>query len=468
MRRDWLFFQPPVLIASCSALLCSLDSAVNIAFPAITTAFGVDVTAMQWVVISYVLTYASLLLGCGKLADVWGHNRVLIWGLGGSAVAFLLCGLAPTFTLLLGARVIQGVAVALVFAAAPALATLSVLPESRGRILGIFQMSVAIGFAVGPLLGGLLVHMFGWRAVYLFRVMPALVLGWFVLRQTWPVSGSAARPPFDALGILTLAGTIAGFLLATSRGQAAGWTSPVVLSLFIASSVCFVLFLKTENSVEAPVVDLTLFRQPVFTLANVLNVLANGSMFAIWLLVPHYIVQVLRYPETTGGLLFIATPLATALIAPVSGKLTDRFGTGRLSSLGLGLEACGLWLMSALHGETSAFLVILTLGLVGVGIGVFQVPNMSFVMGAIPRDQQGVAGSMSQMMRTLGVVLGVTGASTLFASRQAMYEASTLGHVAYADTFIPAFQDVFFASACICLCACGLSLLRRGTANASC
>ena len=452
MQRDRLFFQPAVLIASCSALLCSLDTAVNIAFPAITAAFDVDVTAMQWVVVSYVLTHASLLLGCGKIADVWGHSRVLTWGLMGSAVAFLLCGLAPTLTLLLSARVVQGIAVALVFASAPALAALSVPPDTRGRVLGLFQMSAAVGFALGPLFGGLLVGTFGWRAVYVFRIIPALLLGWWVLGQTPPVVDRTARPSFDALGMLTLAGGIAGFLLAISRGQGEGWTSPFVLSLIVVSSLSFALFLKTENTVEAPVVDLVLFRQPAFALANVLNVLANGTMFAIWLLVPHYIVQVLQYPETTGGLLLIATPLAMALVAPVAGKLTDRIGTGLLSSLGLGLEACGLWFMSSLNSEADVVLVILTLGLVGVGFGLFQVPNMSFVMGAIPRDQQGVAGGMSQMMRTLGVVLGVTGASTLFASRKIVYEAAAPGHGAYADTFMLAFQDVFCLCVCLFLC----------------
>ncbi len=451
--------QPPVLIASASAVLVSLDTSVNIAFPAITTDFGLDVTAMQWVVVSYVLTYASLLLGCGKVADVWGHSRVLSWGLGASAVAVLLCGLAPTFPLLLGARVVQGIAVALIFAAAPALATLSVPPQARGRVLGIFQMSAAVGFALGPLVGGLLVGSFGWRAVYLFRVGPALVLGWLAFRQTPSATKQTARPAFDTLGILSLAGGIASLLLALSRGQAAGWTSPLVLTLLGLSGLSFTLFVKAEQQANPPVVDLSLFRRPAFALANALNVLANGAMFAIWLLVPHYTVQVLGHPETTAGLVLVATPLATALVAPLAGALTDRLGTRLLSAVGLGLEACGLWLMSALHGETTTLSAVLTLGLVGAGVGLFQVPNMSFVMGAIPRDQQGVAGGMSQMMRTLGVVLGVTGASTLFTNRKMVYAASGSG--AYADSFIPAFQDVFLVCAGICLCACVLSVLRR-------
>ena len=455
--------QPPVLIASASAVLVSLDTSVNIAFPAITAAFGLDVTAMQWVVVSYVLTYASLLLGCGKVADVWGHSRVLSWGLIASAVALLLCGLAPTFPLLLGARVVQGIAVALVFAAAPALATLSVPPPARGRVLGVFQMSAAVGFALGPLVGGLLIGSFGWRAVYLFRVVPALVLGWWAFRQAPAATKQTARPAFDTLGMLSLAGGIAGFLLAMSRGQAAGWDSPLVLTLLGLSGLSFALFVKIENTANTPVVALSLFRRPAFTLASALNVLANGAMFAIWLLVPHYAVQVLGHPAATAGLVLVATPLATALVAPLAGALTDRIGTKLLSSVGLGLEACGLWLMSTLSGEAATLPAVLTLGLVGAGIGLFQVPNMSFVMGAIPRDQQGVAGGMSQMMRTLGVVLGVTGASTLFASRKLVYEAAGSG--AYADPFIPAFQDVFLVCAGVCLCACVLSVLRRGTAG---
>ena len=455
--------QPPVLIASASAVLVSLDTSVNIAFPAITTDFGLDVTAMQWVVVSYVLTYASLLLGCGKVADVWGHSRVLSWGLGASAFAVLLCGLAPTFPLLLGARVVQGIAVALIFAAAPALATLSVPPQARGRVLGIFQMSAAVGFALGPLVGGLLVDSFGWRAVYLFRVGPALVLGWLACRQTPSATKQTARPAFDTLGILSLAGGLASLLLALSRGQATGWTSPLVLTLLGLSGLSFTLFVKAEQRANPPVVDLSLFRRPAFALANVLNVLANGAMFAIWLLVPHYTVQVLGHPAATAGLVLVATPLATALVAPLAGVLTDRIGTRLLSSVGLGLEACGLWLMSVLSGETATLPAVLTLGLVGAGIGLFQVPNMSFVMGAIPRDQQGVAGGMSQMMRTLGVVLGVTGASTLFAGRKLVYAATGSG--AYADPFMPAFQDVFLVCAGICLCACVLSVLRRGTAG---
>jgi EmrB/QacA subfamily drug resistance transporter len=451
---------PLLLVASLSALLGSLDTSVNIAFPAMTEAFQLDVTMMQWVVVSYVLTYASLLLSCGRLADLWGHARLLSVGLVLSAVAFIGCGLAPSFGWLLVARVGQGVAAALVLGAAPALVTLSVAAEERGRALGIFQMSAAAGFAIGPLLGGVLVDGFGWRAVYLFRVAPALVLAWFAAQHA-PAQVDQNDQRFDLLGALTLAGGVAGFLLAVSRGRDLGWTSPLVLLLFLAASVCTIGFVVTEQRVSAPVVKLSLFRQPAFSIANLLNLLANCSMFAIWLLVPHYLVKVLHYPATVAGLLLLPAALTTALAAPLAGRLSDQLGTSRISSLGLGLEVLGLWLMSTLDAGVSYVSVAIALGVVGLGLVVFQAPNMSFVMGSIPRTQQGVAGSMTQLMRTLGVVIGVSGASMLFDSRRLVHTGeAVLEQLSPLQGFMPAFQDVFLLSACLCGLACGLSVLR--------
>ena len=413
--------------------------------------------------VSYVLTYASLLLGCGRVADLLGHSRVLLWGLTGSILAFLACGFAPSFLWLLTARVLQGVSVALMLAAAPALVTLAAPPDMRGRALGLFQMGAAMGFALGPLLGGILVDAFNWRAVYLFRIFPAILLIFLVIRRPIPRTQPVQETQgFDLLGIVTLAGSVAGILLALNRSRDLGWTSPFVLALLVGSGGCFASFLAVETRVRAPIVDLGLFRHSAFALANLLNVLANCTMFAIWLLVPYYLVNILGYPATTGGLLLMTCPLTTALTAPLVGRLVDKLGTGLLSAVGLGFETAGLWGISSLDASASTLEILAMLGLVGLGLGVFQVPNMSFVMGAIPREQQGVAGGMSQMMRTLGIVLGVTGASILFDD----YRASHAVRLQLADandiqTFLPAFQNVFLISTIVCAAAVCLALLRR-------
>ena len=269
-RRDThsSLLQYSLVIACLSALLGSLDSAINISFPAITSAFSLEVTAIQWVVVSYVLTHASLLLGCGGLADLWGHGRLLLFGLLLSAVAFAGCGVAPSFAWLVAGRIAQGVGAALIFGTAPALSTLAVAADARGRALGIYQMSAAAGYAIGPLIGGILVDTFGWRATFLFRVAPAALLAWLATVKLPALSKRNDIQRFDIIGALTLAASVAGSLLALSRSAALGWSSPQVIILALASIACFVGFLITETRSRAPVVNLNLFRNPPFIIAN--------------------------------------------------------------------------------------------------------------------------------------------------------------------------------------------------------
>jgi MFS family permease len=224
----------------------------------------------------------------------------------------------------------------------------------------------------------------------------------------------------------------------------------------------------TEARASAPVVDLRLFRRPHFIIANLLTVLANCARFGIGLLMPYYVISVLRYPATIGGSLMLATALMTTLVAPLSGKLSDRFGTSHLSSLGLALEGLGLWLISRLHGQADYLSLAIALGVVGLGLGLFEAPNMSFVMGSIPRTQQGVAGSIANMMRTLGIVFGATGWSMLFDQRRHLYsEKPTLQSPTDLRGFVPAFQDVFLGATGLCVVAFVMSLARRQEANRS-
>jgi EmrB/QacA subfamily drug resistance transporter len=451
-----------VVVASLSAFLGSLDSALNISFPAITAAFSLEVSSIQWVIVGYVLPHASLLLGCGRLADVWGHGRVLTCGLLVSAVGFFGCGLAPSFGWLIAARVGQGVGAALMSGSAPALVTLAVPSEARGRALGIFQMSMAAGYALGPLVGGVLVDLFGWRAVFLFRLIPALLLVWLATAKLPALRERRSAQGFDLVGALTLAASLASLLLSISQGRRVGWSSSNVITLGLFFVMCFSTFIITERRVRAPVVNLSLFQHPPFVIANLLAVFANCARFAIGLLVPYYVIDVLRYPATTGGTLMLAAALMTPLAAPVAGRLSDRFGTAVLSALGLALEALGLWMISRLDAQAEYLFVALALSVVGLGLGVFEAPNMSFVMGSISRGQQGVAGSIANMMRTLGIVFGATLWSMLFDERRQFHlKQLAIPEPAAFQIFVPAFQDVFMVAAGLCVAAFVLSLFRR-------
>ena len=461
-QRGELSSTAALVIAGLAALIGSLDTALNIAFPDLTTDFDLDVTAVQWMVVSYVLTYACLLLPIGRIADRWGHRLVLVVGLVVSTLAFALAGGAPSYRWLFAARILQGVGVACISAAAPALITLSVSSDRRGRALGAYQMSAAVGLTLGPLIGGVLVRAIGWRGVFWFRVPLSLVLLLAIVAVPFSRNRDAIDDrPLDLPGAgLLIVGT-AALLFVVSIGRSVGWGSHRVLIGAALGIVAVVAFLKVELRSSSPLIDLKLFRNPGFGLANVLNVLSSATMFAVWLLVPFYLVEVLGFGAIASGAILTVTPACTAAVAPLAGRLADRLGTASVSSVGLGVEAVGLAVASRLGAQTSGVWLVVALAVIGLGIGLFQVPNMSFVMGSVARSSQGVAGAMTQMMRTSGFVLGASCVALLFAVRRES-RGSKLSISELDPTWMAAFHDVFVAATALCALTAIVSMLPHG------
>jgi MFS family permease len=379
----------PVLLAAAAFLLVGLDASVNIAFPAMSAAFAVGPTTIRWVIICYVGTYALTAFAAGVLADRLGPGRVVRAGLLLSLFCFAGYALAPSFGALLGLRVLQGASGGLLYGASPALVTLSLPPSRYGRGLGWASAGLGLGLSVSPLVGGLLVGAFGWQAVFLFRVPIALLF--------------------------------------------------VVLAAFTPTPRA------RTHGVSRMVAPRDILRWPVLH-AGLLAFLANFAQFSVWLLAPYYLVTQRGLAATAGGLLFMLTPIATALAAPLAGRLTDRRGPHGLLVLGLTSEALGLLLVGHCGDSTPLPLVGAALALVGLGLGLFQVPNLAQIMAAFPPGQQGAAGGFAFLSRTVGVVAGVQTAAGLFGAR-----AELLG-------FLPAFRFAFDAAAMVCAAAALLSL----------
>ena len=346
--------------AAVGACVVSLDSTMNIAFPAIATAFAVPPERVRWVIVCYVLVYALTSLAGGALGDRVGHGRVFRAGLALSVVAYAMGALAPTFGWLLIARVVQGLGGGCIYGTAPGLVTLSVAPDRRGRALGFLGAMMGLGLSVGPLAAGVLVDAFSWRAVFYLRLPLALAL----LAWAWRVMPAAPAPRAPRL---------------IAPGD--------------------------------------LLRRPAL-FAGALSFVANAGMFAIWLLAPFYLVGARNMSTSAAGLLFMLTPLGTTLAAPLAGRLADRTGARVPAVAGLALEAAGLALLSRAGPGESVLLVALALFAAGFGLGTFQVPNMAVIMMAFPAIQQGAAGGFAFLTRTLGVVTGVLGLAYLFAARR--------------------------------------------------
>jgi MFS family permease len=380
----------PVLLAALGALLMSLDSAINIVLPAMAEAFGVAPAAIRWVIICYVLTYALTAFAAGLLADRLGPGPVFSAGLWICGFAFLGYLTAHSYTMVLLLRVLQGLGGGLVYGTAPALVTLSLPRERHGRGLGVMSLGLGVGLGVGPMLGGVLLDAFGWSSTFLFRA-----------------------PLF-----------LAAAVLAQTRLRALGGAPSLPRRIELAD----------------------VLRVPVLRSAA-LAFLSNHAQFSVWLLVPFYLVGPLALSPTVGGLVFTLTPLANALAAPVGGAATDRIGPRVPLVVGLALELAGLLVIARITEHTPLALVGVAMALVGVGVGLFQVPNLAQMMTAFPQAQQGAAGGLAFLGRTLGSAVGVQVTAALFDARVSR------------DGFLSAFHVAFLAAAAVCALAVLLALL---------
>jgi MFS family permease len=379
----------PVLLAALGALLMSLDSAINIVLPAMAEAFGVAPAAIRWVIICYVLTYALTAFAAGLLADRLGPGPVFSAGLWICGFAFLGYLTAHSYTMVLLLRVLQGLGGGLVYGTAPALVTLSLPRERHGRGLGVMSLGLGVGLGVGPMLGGVLLDAFGWSSTFLFRA-----------------------PLF-----------LAAAVLAQTRLRALGGAPSLPRRIELAD----------------------VLRVPVLRSAA-LAFLSNHAQFSVWLLVPFYLVGPLALSPTVGGLVFTLTPLANALAAPVGGAATDRIGPRVPLVVGLALELAGLLVIARMTEHTPLALVGVAMALVGVGVGLFQVPNLAQMMTAFPQAQQGAAGGLAFLGRTLGSAVGVQVTAALFDARVSR------------DGFLSAFHVAFLAAAAVCALAVLLAL----------
>jgi EmrB/QacA subfamily drug resistance transporter len=440
-----------LLVVALGTFVVSLDTTVNVALPAMTDALHAPIATLQWIIIAYVLTNTSLVLGLGRLADLVGLRRVWTAGLFALAAALVGCGLADSLGWLVGARALQAVGASMVVATGAALVTAAFPAEQRGRALGAMAAGAGAGQAVGPLLGGALVSAFGWQAVFLGRAPLALAAGLLSLALL-PSSGvPRRREPFDLVGAALLAATATAFLLGLNRGPAWGWAGGRVMGLLAAAGVLLAAFVVRERRAMAPVIDLGLFRDSRFSVANAAGFLSSLAMFGVWLLLPYYLVQGRGYGAVGAGWFLACVPAATVLASPAGGWLADRIGTRGPALAGVVIEAGALLLIARLGPATPAPVVVGALLTLGVGLGVFQAPIQSDVMGSVPASALGVAGSMWSMMRTLGIVTGTALLSAVYtAGLPAGAEASTFSLPAFAAAFTFA---AGVAAAAVVLCA---------------
>lgn len=408
-RRWW------ALLGLCLGVFMStLDSSiVNISMPTLVKAFDTTFATIQWVALSYLLVITSMMLGIARLADMTGKKKLYMTGLVLFTLGSLLCGLSPGVGWLIGFRALQGSGAVMMTALGAAIITEIFPPHERGRALGISGGAVSVGIALGPMLGGVLIGTLGWQSVFLVNV-PVGIITFLIVWQLIPPSMQGDPDQrFDYVGALIMLVTLACYALGTTLGQDIGFGNPLVLVLLIIAGSGLGMFLLTESRVRQPMIDLGMFRNLLFSL-NLLMGFLMFIMIAGLFIMPFFLELVEGYPTEQVGLMMATFPVAMGLFAPLSGTLSDRFGSRVISLIGSIIVIIGCLLTSTLHQDITVLGYILRIAPLGIGVGMFNSPNNSAIMGAAPRDRLGVASGLMALSRTLGQLSGLPLIGALF------------------------------------------------------
>ena len=395
--------------------MSALDgSVVNTVLPVLGRDLHASVAAIEWVATIYLLVVSALLLGVGRAGDLRGHKRMYIAGFVLFVIGSALCGAAPSSHVLVAMRALQGIGAAMLFANSPAILTKTFPAAQRGRALGAQATFTYLGLTAGPSLGGWLADAFGWRSVFYINVpvgVIGIILGLRVIEDDRP---ERKTERFDYQGAMLFTAGLVSLLIALDQGHAWGWQSPLTLSLIAIAVAMLIAVLVVERRRSDAMLDLSLFRSRVFSAATASALLNYICVYAVLFVLPFLLIQGRGLDTRHAGLVLTAQPIIMAIVAPISGALSDRIGSRFLATMGMVVLAAGLFIIARLSAAGSLIEIAAGLAVIGLGIGLFSSPNNSALMGAAPRHRQGIAAGVLATARNVGMVLGVGLAGAVF------------------------------------------------------
>ncbi len=402
-----------LLVIGLGTLIAPLDTALNVAFPAITEAFAIPVRDIQWVITMFGLAQVGLTISFGKIGDRYGHRRVFMAGLVVSAVALTLCASAWSYPSLVVMRVLQGVGAGLLMACGPALVTLVLPAAQRRRALAFYTILMGLGMCLGPLIAGALVHWAGWPAVFWFRVPIALVALAIIWRmpalednaELQAARAQARRQPLDKMGSVALTVMLAAlvFVLVQLRTPYLGYAS-LAVGLLIGWMALRLLSRATRRAAD-PVIDLRHFARPRFRALQLVAVLIQATTFIIFLLMPYQLAAWPGLSLTAAGFVLAAFPAGTMLAGLLGGVLSDRLSAGHLVIGGCLLAVAGLLAGGWAGAQELLSLTVLALLSTGFGLGMFLVGHLDATVSSMPIGDRGVAGSIVSVTRIVGIAI---------------------------------------------------------------
>lgn len=410
---------------SLSMLLSSLGiSIANVALPTLAEAFNASFQEVQWIVLAYLLAITTLIVSAGRLGDIIGRRRLLLTGIFVFTLASVLCGIAPTLWLLIAARAVQGLGAAIMMALTMAFVGDTVSKAKTGSAMGLLGTMSAIGTALGPSLGGVLIAGVSWRAIFLVNV-PLGLLTFLLAHRTLPVDRrrpNADRPSFDTIGTLLLALTLAAYALAMTIGR--GSFGPL-MALLLAAAFGMGLFVFAQARAASPLIRLAMFRDPVLSASLAMSALVSTVLMATLVVGPFYLSRALGLDAALVGIVLSVGPLVVALTGVPAGRIADRFGARRMTIAGLIAIAAGSFILSMLPTALGIPGYIAPIVVITVGYALFQTANNTAVMTDIGADQRGVMSGLLNLSRNLGLITGASVMGAVFAFASATADITT-------------------------------------------
>jgi EmrB/QacA subfamily drug resistance transporter len=387
-----------------------------VALPAIADGTGASFDALQWVIPAYALCLAVFQLGAGRIADMVGRRRIFLVATWAFLVASIACAIAPTAGVLLAGRSLQGAAAAALTASSLAVLAHEFDGPARSRAIGVWGGTLALSFAAGPVAGGALVDVLGWRAIFAAGVPVCLVTIWLVARFV-SESRDPAAPPIDAPGMATFAGAMFLIVFAILRGNALGWTSPAILGCLVAGAALLAAFVAVERRRPAPMLDLAWFRNRTFNGSSMLVWLMAVANFGAFVYLAYFLLVARGDTAIETGLALAPAAVTTAIVSMVSGRVLHEVSLSLRFVAGQALLAVGLLALSGIEAETAWTALIPGLVLSGAGVGFTNPLSAQTQLAVMPPEHAGLASGVNNTARQLGVALGTAAMGALLDAR---------------------------------------------------
>jgi len=414
------------------------NTVVNVALPSIQRDLGADLSELEWIVTGYALTFASLMLVGGKVADAYGRRLVFIIGIVVFTLASLMCGLADSSEMLIGARVLQGAGAALMNPATLSIIAATFPPRERGTAIGIWAGTSALALAIGPLVGGLITEHIDWSWIFFVNV-PVGVLAIVASLLFIDESRDETHERLDLPGLITSALGLFALTYGLIEANTYGWTSPRIVGAFVLAAVSLLAFIALEKRQRAPMLPLELFRNRTYTGANLVMLLVALAMFGVFFFVSLYMQNILGYSAVQTGAAFLPMTVLIILVAPIAGKTSDHIGSRGLITGGMTLLAVQLLLFSQLSADASFWNLLPALLIGGIGMAMTMTPSAAAATRSVPVDKAGVGSAVLNCARQIGGTMGVAIMGAIVAAE--------VGDVPTPDAFMRGFERALLVAA---------------------